>query len=94
MWIYVKYFAYIAGAKDTGPNAVTLKVYDYTTTSAFSDTAATTALDGSSYPVIPPVSSLSDAVARGDQLAIQVMMPSSWSTQPTNVAFAAQATCK
>jgi len=90
----VKYYTLRSGTADTGTNNVTLTVYDVTTSTNFTDTQATVAFNGSADPTIAPLTGLSsDAIAQSDQLEVKLAMPSSWTTQPTNVYFAAQTFC-
>jgi hypothetical protein len=90
----VQYYAFIAGTLDTGVNNVTLSIYDVTTSSNFSDTTATVAFNGSHDPTIAPITGLStDSIALKDKLELRVVMPASWTTQPTNVNFGATLFC-
>jgi hypothetical protein len=91
---YVRYYALRTGTADTTANNVQLNLYDVTTSTLFADSQAFVALNGSTLPFIAPISGLSDAIAQGDLIVVRALMPATWGTQPTNVAFSAQFTCR
>jgi hypothetical protein len=89
----VTYHLAVAGTKDTAAENFTLKVYDLTTSTAFADTAGTlTAQTTIEHSVM--VSGANDAVAKGDQLLLQIVTPASFTVAPTSITFVAQIVCR